>query len=207
MSEGFTKHAVTTSPNHTPFYPLPFVEDLSSRWFANSKQVPRGLTTAFSVHKSPSSAVNHNNAASNSDNLGRPCVQMPIYARFPANRVELALLCAVLLSDAANKSRELWDTLLFWTPLEQRRQLQSSSHLLVCDLHRLSSPLWPHPLCSDWSSLWRQPWSCWPDFKIHSNIFGLLWMWNAGSCYKNLQEGKVKGKRLTGLFSIYHWSH
>lgn len=76
----------------------PICADLSSRWFANSKQVPPGLTTAFSVHKSPSSTVNHNNVASNSDNLERPCVKMPIYACFPADRfwVGSALYCPPL---------------------------------------------------------------------------------------------------------------
>lgn len=148
--------------------------DLSSRWFANSKQVPTGLTTALSVHKSPSSAVNHDNAASNSDNLERPCVKMPINAHFPADRFESALLGTVLRSDAANMSPELCDTLLFWTPLEQR--LQNKTHLIFwfSTSAALLLPACHAPLCSDWLPLWCQPWSCWADFKIHSNISGLL---------------------------------
>lgn len=117
----------------------PICADLSSRWFANSKQVPTGLTRALSVQKSPSSAVNHNNAASNSDNLERPCVKMPKYARFSVDIFESALLCTVL-SDAANMSLELCDTLLFCTPIEQRRGLQNSF-----DLHCLASPLLSRP--------------------------------------------------------------
>lgn len=164
--------------------------------------MPTGLPTALIVHKSPSSAVNHNNAASNLDNLERPCVKMPIYARFPADRFESALLCTVL-SGAANMSPELCDTLLFWTPLEQRYRLQNASHLLVFDLHRVPLPSChaPSALIGHLSATTMELLS---RFQNSFKHFGLLWMQNTGSYDQNLQEGKVKGKRLTGLFSSNH---
>lgn len=192
---------MTTPPNHPLLYPTPVCADLSSRWFANSKQVPTGLPTALSVHKSPSSAVNHNNAASNSDNLERPCVKFPIYARFPADRFESALLCTVLLSGAANMSPELCDTLLFRTPLEQRCRLQNSSHLLVFDLHRVPLPSCHAPL------LWlvtflRQPWSCWADFKIHSSILACCGCKTQAVMIKIYKKGRWRANFWLACFPV-----